>query len=201
MFATQLGWIFWGFAYTFFGHWVIGYESIYESFLATGRHTFFMENKNVSMPTFSNSLLPDLVLSDLIIVCVQGAIILAWQIQDFFIFGLLGTCCVTIWSAVQQFVDLMRNIPSNDRSKFSQLRQKFHELNNLSQKINSIWAVLCFWTTIEFAVDLWTKADMIRTLDGFYFIKCCTTYVCSYMGIILILSAECARKVRKKLEI
>lgn len=153
-----------------------------------GRNTFFLQNN--AEVTFR----PE----DILMIILTILMHIGWNLQSLFTTAAFGICSVTLWIATTNFLRILQRSSSEDNRTrhFNQLQQKFHELLRLSKVISSTWGMVFFWVIFEAGSTMVTHLDDVRSMSMGFRGRTFVMYFFLFTAVALILSAECARKVR-----
>lgn len=191
---THLIWIFGSLIFPFFDKWQ--FPSFYSTYLAHGRYALLIDIHSRAEVTINEvtSRLPDIC----IVVFEVISCMCNWLMEGSY-YSAMGICTVTLWTATNNFMKRLNNTTSLKQEfvhskAFEELREKFYELLKLSKAINNVWNMVYFWLLFDTGMSLSTKLDGIRNHKD-YVEKAFIIYSVGYTAAILIMSAECKRKV------
>lgn len=110
-------------------------------------------------------------------------------------FEALGLSAFTIWAATTNFIEkVIREKEMNQEIILSQIGKNYDELVNLVDVINEMWSGLSFWIILDICTWISVELDLLlSSTNWFHFAYVILLSV--YLGVALLLSAECSRKV------
>lgn len=180
-------------------------NSSFHNFLGRGRHMLFLSsNWNFN----ATSEVDHIYTAPNILVALFAALsIFASSFHFIAALNALAVSAFTIWSATTNFLEILtdNNVDGNGTNNkilitiqmpaLKQIHEKYCELADLAQKINGVWSGLCLWLILDTCG--WVTFGLDKTLQtaSYVYIVYCFSML-AYLVVVLVLSAESARKVK-----
>lgn len=177
-------------------------QVFYRAFLAQGRHELFL-NDILPRGNGTSHLSTGSQTADIFIIIFGICMTTIPRMLTLTMTGSLGVTSLTIWVATTNFVSPLKlgGLHEDEQwfgKKFAvrQLREKYIELWDLANEVNTMWAAFCFHSLLSTCLWLCTDLDAILKSKNYAF-KVFNTVLLIYLAGSIVLSAESSRKVRK----
>lgn len=206
MTSSTILWIPSCFVYPIFANEAWSLREIYELFLPPGKQYLF-----IGFPR-QEDIEESITFGDVLLAITGYLVDLAGDMQLLLISCIHGIASATIYEATSKFVEIVQSGCFENQKKdgdnvfiksqqitIVQLRGKFSELMKLVNAVNAAWFPLIFWFLLH--TTIWYSTNLDRALKtNSYFSQWYLFYFMGYTAASVVLSAECARKVKSVFE-